>query len=497
MSATVAPEIALAVARREHASPLSDAPLVVDLDGTLVRTNLLLECALAYLKAHPLGILRLLLWLCWGRASLKAELARAVAIDAADLPLNEAVAAFAAAEAQRGRKVYLATAADERLARAVADRCGFFADVLASDGRQNLKGRRKADAIARRLPGPFAYAGDSWADLPVWSRASEIILVGASGATRRAAARLGRPMTVFPASSRLRALVRSARPHQWAKNALVFVPALLAGRLGEPAALGPVIASFCALCLVASATYILNDLWDLADDRRHWSKRARPIASGTLPVSVALGAAPLGLAAGLGLGLLVGPTVALVLAIYVALTLAYSFALKRVPILDVTVLAGLFTLRLALGIAAAVVVVSPWLLAFSMFLFGSLCFAKRHVEIERAVARGLPGAASRGYQARDAGLVFALGCGTGIASIVILVLYVIFDAYQRTFYGNTTWLWAFPVIMFLWFSRIWLMTARGVLDDDPVAFAVGDTPSLGLGVAMGLAFLLAWSGAFA
>jgi 4-hydroxybenzoate polyprenyltransferase len=307
----------------------------------------------------------------------------------------------------------------------------------------------------------------------------------------------GSPDGFHSAGLRMHALFVCARPHQWAKNTLVFVPVILAGAIDSPPALLATALSFVALCLVASSTYIINDLLDVAADRQHWSKRHRPIASGALPISTAFIAAPLGLTIGLLLGLAASPLVALVLCVYLVLTLAYSFGLKRVPVMDVTTLASLYTLRLVLGIVSADVMGSPWLLAFSMFLFASLCFAKRYVEIEGAAARGLSTISSRGYQVEDIPLLVALGLATGTASVVIMVLYIIFDAYQRSFYGNTAWLWAFPIILFLWISRVWLLAGRKQLDDDPVAFAVTDRPSIALGAAIFAAFLLAWSGSLA
>jgi 4-hydroxybenzoate polyprenyltransferase/phosphoserine phosphatase len=480
----------------QNSSAHSEDPLVIDLDGTLLQTNVLLECALVFLKRNPLGIFQMLVWLMRGRAVLKQELARRVTLDAAALPVNTALEAFAAAEKDRGRKVYLATAADRSIAQSIADRCGFFDGVLASDGLVNLKGRRKLEALRLLFPAGFAYAGDSSADFPVWSRASEVILVGESHWTRRTARRFDKPTQTFPTPSRLAALLKCARPHQWAKNCLVFVPAILGGVLSNPHAMLACALGFLALCFTASSTYIMNDLWDVADDRRHWSKCKRPIASGKLPVSTALAAIPAGLAIGMLLAIVAAPKVSLVLLGYVLLTVSYSFYLKRVPVLDVIVLASLFTLRLLLGIVCAGVFASPWLLVFSMFLFSSLCFAKRYVEVERAAGHGQNALASRGYVAKDGPLIFALGLGTGIASIIIMVLYVMFDAFRQTFYGDTIWLWAFPIIIFLWFARVWLVAARGELNDDPVAFAVNDVPSIMLGGAILTAFLLAWSGTF-
>lgn len=293
-----------------------------------------------------------------------------------------------------------------------------------------------------------------------------------------------------------RALLEAARPHQWAKNLLVFVPAVLSGTIADAERLMAVTLAFVALCLIASGTYLLNDILDIEDDRKHWSKYRRPLPSGRLSLNVAMAMAPASILLGLVLATAVGVTVALVAVCYLALTIAYSLALKRIPIIDVSVLAGLFTLRLVLGIAAAQVYASPWLLVFSMFLFASLCFAKRYVELVRAGQRGLGRLAHRGYQAEDGPLLLVLGPSAGMGAVVTLILYVIFDAFRQTFYGNTAWLWAFPLILFLWVSRIWLMAARGALDDDPVAFAVKDAPSILLGATMLGAFVLAWSGLF-
>jgi len=472
-------------------------PLVIDLDGTLLQTNGLFECLLVFLKANPLGVLLLPLWLWRGRAHLKRQLATRAPLITANLPLNEAIHTLALGERAKGREVWLATAADRSIAEAVAERCQCFSGVLATDGLINLKGRNKADALGSKFPGGFAYAGDSMADMAVWSRASEVIVVGGSPWTRQAALGLRKPTQIIASPSALKALVKCARPHQWAKNSLVFVPAILAGAISDPKALLATVISFAALCILASSTYLLNDLWDLEDDRRHWSKRHRPIASGALPIFNAMALAPIGVGVGLLLGLAVGPSVLTVLAAYLALTLGYTYGLKRVPVLDVTTLAGLFTLRLILGIVAAGVVASPWLLTFSMFLFASLCFAKRYVEVEGAASRGQSAIANRGYQVEDLPLLIALGLATGTGAIVIMVMYIIFDAFQHTFYGNAAWLWAFPIIMFLLVSRLWLMALRKQLDDDPVAFAVRDRPSLMLGVALMTAFVFAWSGLFA
>ncbi|EHL96948.1 prenyltransferase, UbiA family [Acetobacteraceae bacterium AT-5844] len=367
--------------------------------------------------------------------------------------------------------------------------------------------------IWRRIVGPTMQQGPVMnpSDRDVPARGADIHISGAglvskaeSGSANYTIGQPGAAMaTPLPEQAipgagwtQLPALLEGARPHQWAKNLLIFVPAILSGTILEPDRLAAVALSFVALCLIASGTYLLNDIWDLESDRKHWSKCKRPLPSGRLSLNMALVAALAGILLGLLVSVAVGPMVALAASCYLALTIAYSLALKRIPILDVSVLAGLFTLRLVLGIASAGVFASPWLLVFSMFLFSSLCFAKRYIELLRAGERGKAGLAHRGYQNADGPLLLVLGPSAGMGAVVTLILYVIFDAFRQTFYGNTAWLWAFPLILFLWVSRVWLMAARGELDDDPVTFAVRDAPSIMLGAAMLGAFILAWSGVF-
>jgi len=479
------------------ATPVSrrdEPPLVLDLDRSLLRSDMLLECALNYLRPNPLRVFRLLGWALKGRAYLKRQLAEAVPFDLSTLPVNAELVAFAETEKRRGRNVYLATAADEIVAVRVAIRFPFLDGVVSSDGRTNLKGDVKAQFLTERFPDGFDYAGDSRADLPVWRQARRVIAVEPNASVERAVRALGKPTTVIAREPRWRALVKSLRLHQWAKNSLVFVPAILSGAIADPVTAVSCAAAFVAIGLLASGTYLLNDMWDLTSDRKHWSKRNRPLASGALPIAHAVVACGLLLTAGLGLAAGIGRATLLMLGAYLLTTLAYSFRLKRVPILDGFVLAGLFTLRIAIGIATAAVIASPWLLVFSMFLFASLSFAKRHTEVSRVIAQGGQAINGRGYVALDAPLLLGLGLATGTASILIMVLYLINDAFGRGFYGNAVWLWALPCLLFLWIARVWLVGQRGELDDDPVAFAMKDRLSILMGVGVGLAFLCAWIG---
>ncbi|MBR1152468.1 UbiA family prenyltransferase [Bradyrhizobium sp. JYMT SZCCT0428] len=484
-------------------SPLSDRreapqprPLILDLDGTLVRADMLLETVLALLRAAPWRLFEIGLWMLRGRAYLKRRLAEETNIEPDVLPFNEELLAYAADIAASGRPVYVATAADAKVAEKVVRRIAFIRGVIGSDGLRNLKGEAKAQVLAERFPDGFDYAGDARADIPIWRRARNAIVVEAASSVEHAAASVATVAKVFPRTSRIRALVRSMRPHQWAKNALVFVPLILAGLVSHVDAVYATTCAFLALGLVASSTYLVNDIWDLTDDRSHWSKRNRPLASGRLPLATAIAAVPVGLFAGLAVAALAGPATVAVVLLYLAITLLYSFALKRIPILDGFVLAGLFTLRLGAGIVASGAPPSPWLLVFAMFLFASLSFAKRHTEVARVIERGGTEVRGRGYKSIDLPLIMGIGMATGVAAVLIMVLYIINDAFRQSFYGNTAWLWAFPAILFLFVCRIWLKCGRSELHDDPVAFAVTDRPSLALGGALMVCFGLAWSGVF-
>ncbi len=478
-------------ARSAFAAPL-DQPLVLDLDFTLLRTDVLFESFACMLKRNPLVILLAAYWLLRGKAVLKRKLAEFSPPATELLPANERVVALAEHEFAAGRRVVLATAADELMARRIAARFPFIGETLASNGQQNFKGEVKAAALAARFPEGFLYAGDSDEDIAVWALASESVIVDPSARLSRRVAALGKPtMRIEGAPKGLRLIVKALRLKQWAKNALIFAPVGLAGLALDPLAWERAGMAFLALGLVASATYLLNDMVDLADDRAHWTKRNRPLASGALRLDRGLRLMVELLCLGFALSILVDWKVSAVVGVYMAATLAYSFRLKRTPILDVAMLAGLFTLRLFLGVVAIGAVISPWLFVFSMALFLSLAIAKRHTEVVRMVLHNKVSIAGRGYIARDEPLLLAMGLSSAASAIVLFSLYLTAEAFRAAVYTAPNFLWATPVVLFLWLGRIWLLSQRGELDDDPVAFAIKDKTSLLLGGTLGAAFLMA------
>lgn len=469
-------------------------PLAVDLDGTLIKTDLLFETLLAVLRRRPLALLLLPVWLLRGRAHLKARLAALAGdeVDVGHLPLTEDLVAFLKSEKAAGRRIELVSASDQRLVDKVAERVGVFDASLGSDGTVNLKGEAKAALLAARHPDGFAYAGDSRADLAVWSRAAAAIPVNAALRMRADVERLAPVEAAFGSVPDVaRALWRALRPYQWAKNGLILVPMLLTRSYEIETTLLATLLVVAMFSAVASGTYLVNDLLDLTVDRMHPGKRNRPLASGRLPLPIAIGLAPVLIGAGLGGAALVDGGVAFCLLAYLALTLGYSFGLKAVPVVDVLTLGGLFTLRLFAGHTLIDGGVPAWLLVFSMALFTSLALIKRLTEVKGLNGRNLEAIPGRGYRAGDDGFILTLGLTTGVASVLVFMIYLVAEPLHSTRLDDPAWLWVVPAVLGYWVPRAWLLAARGQMNDDPVLFALRDRTSLALGGIALAAVLLA------
>ncbi|HWB49569.1 MAG TPA: UbiA family prenyltransferase [Stellaceae bacterium] len=474
---------ALTTAR--HAAAGDHRPLVVDLDGSLVRTDTLIECFVAALP-RPLKLARALPALCRGKAALKAALAEIAIPDPALLPYNRELLAFLRDEQKRGRPLILATAADRRIALAIAAYLDLFDAVLASDGVVNLAGPAKLaairDALAER---DFAYIGNESRDLTVWRGAAAAITVDAPPRLAKAVAAVVPVERVFPRDAgRGKALLRAVRPHQWLKNLLVFLPLVTARALGDFAGWGEALLAFAAFSATASGIYLVNDLCDLAADRQHPSKCNRPFASGMLPLQTGLLAAPLLLLAGTTLGAAAG--ILPVLGLYAALSLGYSFHLKAQPLVDVFVLAALYTIRVIGGGIATGYTVSLWLLAFSSFLFLSLAIVKRVAELQALARRERRGparleavggrkvkVAGRGYLASDAHILELMGVAASFVTSLVLALYVQSEIMPANDHRPTLAWGIVPLILF-WQCRLWLVTARGEMHHDPILYAARD-----------------------
>jgi 4-hydroxybenzoate polyprenyltransferase len=463
-------------------------PLCVDLDGTLIRSDLLVESALALFSRKPLMLFALLLWLLRGKAHLKREIARRVELDATLLPYNHDVVAWVRAE-QQVRPVVLCTAADAGLAELVADHVGGFELTLSSDGALNLSGANKAQALVDRFgERGFDYAGNAAVDLHVWKRARAAIVIEARPRLSLAAARVTQVERTFAAPrASLSQWVKALRVHQWVKNVLVFLPLLAAHRMFEVHAVASTVLAFLCFNLCASSVYLTNDLLDLAADRQHPRKRHRPFAAGTLPLTAGPVAALALLIGGFALAWLVAPAFFAVLLGYYLLTSAYSLRFKRIMMLDVVVLSLLYTTRILAGAAALNTPPSFWLLAFSMFIFLSLAMVKRYTELLAAQRAGKVKASGRGYDVEDIQLIQSLGGSSGYLAVLVLALYINSTA-SESLYRHPEYLWVLCPLLLYWISRTWAIAHRGIMHDDPVVFAVKDNVSR---VLLGLAAVIA------
>ncbi len=464
------------------------APLCVDLDGTLIRSDLLLESVLLLIKRNPLYVFVLPLWLLRGKAVLKAEVAARVEIDPAALPYNAEVLEWLRSERASGRSLWLCTAANERLAGRVAESLGIFAGVIASDGNTNLAGGNKADRLVDRFgERGFDYAGNEHRDLAIWRRARGAIVANGGASLERKVARQTPVLRTFPSRVKFaRAAFRALRPHQWAKNVLVFVPLLAAHRASDAAAIIAALLAFIAFCACASSVYVLNDLLDLEADRAHPRKSKRPFAAGDLSILTGLAFAPALLAIAIVIAAFLPQKFQLVLATYYFLTLAYSVVLKGRVLIDALALAGLYTLRIVAGAAAVAVPLSFWLLLFSVFLFLSLAFVKRFAELDALRRQQRLRAAGRGYHVEDLPILQSLGTAAGYLSVLVLALYINSPEVQDL-YRRPKAIWFLCVLMLFWVSRVWMKAQRGSMHDDPVVFALKDKGSLLIGALAAIA----------
>ena len=465
-------------------------PLCVDLDGTLIKSDSLFDAVCQFLRCNPFGFWQLGRWLAVGRARLKAEVASQAPLDPAELPYNAELLQFLHAEHRRGRQIYLTTGADGPLAERVAAHLDIFDGVLASDGVTNLTSVLKLDLLKERF-GEFDYIGNSRADLPLLANARQAMVANPTPALRIALHQGHIPVarTFLHKQPLAPTLLKAIRIHQWAKNILLFVPLLLSHKL-RPEAIGAVIAAFFCFSFMASANYIFNDLLDIESDRRHPVKRFRPFAAGDLPVA---GGAALALAlivVSLALLPVLPHQFLLWLAVYIASTAAYSLYFKQVALVDVLVLSGLYTLRLLAGGAATRTEISPWLAAFSIFLFLSLAMVKRFSELENLRERGASETHGRGYVAGDLDQIRSFGTSSATASVLVFMMYIARPD-VTVLYKHADRLWLIVPLMLFWLYRAWLLGSRGEMNEDPVLFALRDRVSLAVGACVLAMALLA------
>jgi 4-hydroxybenzoate polyprenyltransferase len=469
-------------------------PLVVDLDGTLIRTDILLEAMLSCFKQNKDFLLKLPYWIIQDKATLKEHLALQVPMDAAHLPYNKDVLEFLKNEKLENRHLVLATASHRLNADLISKHLGIFSQVIATENGINLSARAKRDRLIREFGEKgYDYIGNSHDDLLVWKSAQKVYLADPEPGLQRKVRKIGNIEKLFISrGSILNSWIKAIRPYQWLKNLLIFIPLLATFQLVNGSLIFHAALAFILFSLAASSGYLFNDLLDLDSDRHHPRKRFRPLARGELPIQVGIVSAPLLFLAALSTSLILMPVAfSITLIIYYALTIAYSQFIKRMMVVDTIVLAGLYTVRVIVGSYACGLVPTFWILAFSMFLFLSLAMVKRYAELLDARSKGeTQQTKGRGYFPGDLEIIANLGSSSGYLSVLVLALYIQ-DFRTVKMYHTPELIWlACPILLF-WISRVWMIAHRGEMHDDPVLFAIKDKASLLTGVLFASVFVLA------
>lgn len=455
-------------------------PLVVDVDGTLTRSDLLWEGLLNMALRHPMKLLGLVGAVRQGKCALKEIVARYGSPTVEMVPLEPEVLGLIGLARSDGRPVLLVSGACEAQVRALAARVQATAGYGSKSGI-NLTGAAKLRAIQVLSP-EFDYVGNGLADLPLWAAAGSAYAVNIGPLTGWLARRRRPDLIRLPSSrNRWGAWIRALRPHQWAKNVLLLLPPLAAHLPWTSVTLVQAVVGLLSWSLVASGGYLLNDLLDLSSDRQHETKRRRPFAAGELSVPAGLASLMVLWATGLFVAQALSPSFGMMLASYLVLSVSYSVSLKRRPILDVLTLAVLYTTRVVGGAVLFMVPLSRWFLAFSVFLFLSLAVLKRVIELQlrsRSMIETreveLPG---RGYQREDAPALVALGVGAAIASSLVFCLYITSTDVVRLYrHPDLLWL-GLPVLLYTQ-ARMWLLAGRNHMHEDPVVFSLTDRPNL-------------------
>lgn len=454
--------------------------ILIDLDGTLVATDTLWESLVLFFKKNPFNLFLMLLWVIKGKSVLKEKISETVIPDVRTLPYRTHILKKLKEHAAAGKKVILATGANYRIAESVAAHIGLFDKVLATNGQINLTGHNKREEIIKLCDGNgYEYWGDSSVDIPIWENARSGIAVNPSGALVKRLKTMEN-VTILKDEKKKSAFwiwIKALRIHQWSKNMLIFLPLVMAHAYSETGKVFAAALAFLVFSLCASSVYLINDLFDLKNDRKHPVKKHRPLASGQLAIPKALMAAPVLLVIAFSISLFYLPHIfTVILTLYFLTTSVYSFLLKKLPVVDVLLLSGLYTTRILAGSGATAIPVSSWLLAFSIFFFLGLAFMKRYTELMRMEGKKnlLVG---RGYTYKDTPFVGIFGITCSLLSIMVFVLYLN-SVHVLVQYQYPIILWLIVPLLCLWIMRMWLFAYRRQLNDDPVVFTIKDKTSL-------------------
>jgi len=469
-------------------------PLCVDLDGTLIKTNTLQESILALARTAPQYVFLLPFWLMRGQAYLWRRLRQLASLNVALLPYRLEVLEYLEREKYAGREIILISGAHHTLVERVARHLKLFDHSLGSDDLTHLVDEKKLSAIVERYgKKSFDYVGNSRADLRIWKASRHAVIVSSDMFLVSQLRKCADSFEHIKPPDKLwfKALFKAARVHQWAKNLLLFAAIFLGHRFNDPALVFSVIQGFVAFSLCGSAVYIINDLVDLEADRLHARKRKRPFAAGDISPATGILVSAFLLFGAFAVAIPLSLNFAAALATYFALTLLYSFYFKEKLLVDVFLLASLYTIRVWAGGVCVGVTISHWALAFFMCLFLSLALAKRHSELTTSASLQEGKLLNRrGYRSSDIPFVLSYGCVSSLMSVLVIAIYLN-SPDVASHYRRPSLLWFVCPALAYWSSRLWIIAARGKLDEDPVLFAIKDKISYLLGAIILAVVLLA------
>mgnify|MGYP006158097583 CR=1 FL=1 len=459
---------------------MKNKPIIIDLDGTIVHTDMLHENIFSLLAAKPLEILKIPYYLFKGKAYLKKKLALESQLDVTNLPYNYELLDWIKDQKNKGSNVVLCTGSDIIDAKKISDFLGIFDDVIASDGKLNLVGKNKANILVEQYGSKnFHYAGNSRKDIHIWKESDHAIVINSSKKLLNAVKKICKVTFTIPKRKiHPKIIIKAMRVHQWLKNLLLFAPFIAAHQINNFESWVSVTIGFISFSLCASAIYLLNDLTDLSNDRSHPRKKERPFASGELPFYYGVLLIPLLLVSSFAIAIIFSNSEFTIwLFLYLFLTTLYTFIIKPIIFLDVIVLAMLFTIRIIAGSATLLLPLSPWILGFSIFLFVSLAIIKRYAELEIQIIKNISQIKGRGYYTSDASLIQSIGLASGFCSILVFVLYLN-SPEVMALYNSPEIIWLCIPILIYWQSWMWLSAHRGKMHDDPLIFAMKDKHSL-------------------
>jgi 4-hydroxybenzoate polyprenyltransferase len=456
----------------------TEIPLYVDLDGTLIKTDLLFESLIEFIKKNPFKIILSIKWLLKGKAYLKNKLAQNTLIDIENLPYNEPFLSYLKNERNKGRKIILATASNYTLAKRISNQLNIFSEIIASDEKENIKGKTKLNHIIENSGnGLFDYAGNSKSDLIIFKHAKSSILVNFNKKLLSRSTSIHVAKSFTPANSILRTFIKALRPHQWIKNLLIFTPLFVSNQWSNPNMIIRASIGFISFSLIASSVYVINDIFDIQNDRSHIKKKYRPFAAGNISIGHGLILILFLIFAGLFVGYFLDVIYFFLLMTYIIFNFLYSVYLKKILLIDILILSQFYTLRIFSGGVITNIVLSFWLIAFSVFVFFSLAIAKRYAELNLSIKINKKNIKGRGYTIDDLNILNIMGVTSGYIGVLILALYIN-SPEVVLIYSSPKILWGICLIFLFWISYIWLKASRGELDEDPLTFAIKDRISL-------------------